>query len=68
MQMMTAFSLLVDRMGAMEDRFLTKINAFNGQFGNLRRDINNHDKRLTNLGSNLRKQESLLMGYKDNNN
>ncbi len=51
----------------MEDRFLAKIDAFNGQFGNLHRDVNNHDKHLTDLSSNLRKQESLLKGYKDKN-
>jgi hypothetical protein len=64
-QMTTALNLLVDRMEVMEDRLLAKIDAFNGQFGNLRHDVNNHDKRLTNLGSNLCKQESLLKGYKD---
>jgi hypothetical protein len=67
MQMMTALNSLVDRMEAMEDRLLAKIDAFNGQFGNLRRDVNNHDKRLTNLSSDLRKQDSLLKGYKDKN-
>ncbi len=51
----------------MEDCLLAKIDAFNGQFGNLRRDVNNHDKHLINLSSDLRKQESLLKGYKDNN-
>ncbi len=39
----------------------------NGQFDNLRCDVNNHDKCLTNLSSNLHKQESLLKGYKDKN-
>ncbi len=52
----------------MEDHLLAKIDAFNGQFGNLHRDVSNHDKRLTNLSSNLCKQESLLKGYKDKNN
>jgi hypothetical protein len=65
MQMMMAFSLLVDRMEAMEDRLLAKINAFNRQFGDLRHDVNNHGKCLTNLSSDMRKQESLLKGYKD---
>ncbi len=65
-QMTKAFSLLVNRMEAMEDRPLAKINAFNGQFGDLCCDANNHDKRLTNLSSDLCKQESLLKGYKDN--
>ncbi len=67
-QMTMALNSLVDRMEAMEDRLLAKIDAFNGQFGNLRHDVNNHNKRLTNLSSNLRKQESLLKGYKDKNN
>ena len=66
-QMTTALNLLVDRMEAMEDRLLAKIDAFNGQFDNLRCDVNNHDKCLTNLSSNLHKQESLLKGYKDKN-
>ncbi len=60
-----ALNSLVDRMEAMEDRLLAKIDAFNGQFGNLRCVVNNHDKHLTNLSSDLRKQESLLKGYKD---
>jgi hypothetical protein len=64
-QMTTALNLLVDRMEAMEDRLLAKIDAFNGQFGNLRCDVNDHDKHLTNLSSDLCKQESLLKGYKD---
>jgi hypothetical protein len=64
-QMTTAFNLLVDRMKVMEDCLLAKIDAFNRQFGNLRRDVNDHDKRLTNLSSDLGKQESLLKGYKD---
>jgi hypothetical protein len=68
MQMTTALNLLVDRMEAMEEHLLAQIDAFNGQFGNLRRDANNHDKCLTNLSSNLRKQELLLKGYKDKNN
>ncbi len=51
----------------MEDRLLAKIDAFNIQFGSLRREVNNHDKHLTNLSSDLRKQESLLKGYKDKN-
>ncbi len=55
MQMMMALNLLVERMEAMEDRLLAKVDAFNGQFGNLRHDVNNHDKHLTNLSSNLHK-------------
>jgi hypothetical protein len=56
MQMTMALNLLVDRMEAMEVRLLAKIDAFNRQFGNLRCDVNDHDKRLTNLSSDLRKQ------------
>jgi hypothetical protein len=36
-------------------------------FVNLHQDVKDHEKHLTDLGSNVRKQESLLKGNKDNN-
>ncbi len=57
---------MMTEMKAMEDRLLAKINAFNGQFGDLCQDVNDHEKRLTNLSSDVHKQEPLLKGYKDN--
>ena len=78
----TAMTTLEDRhvtsMSKMEERLLAKIDAFNGKFGNLRTDVNDHERRLvafksdvtdhetrlSALTSGLLKQESVLKGYK----
>ena len=66
----------VDLMSQMEDRLLTTIETFNGKLGDLRQDVNDHerqlsylkssahDKRLSALNSDLLTQDSLLKGYK----
>ncbi len=62
----------VESMTHLEDRLLAKIDAFNGQIGDLRMDtldherrLNDHDQRIDDLTSNLLKLESLHKGYKD---
>jgi len=68
-------------MSQMEDRLLATIEAFNGKLGDLRQDVNDHerqlaylksdvtdhDKRLSTLNSDLLTQDSLLKGYKATN-
>jgi chromosome segregation ATPase len=65
----------VESMSHLEDRLLAKIEAFNGQIGDLRtnaidheRRINDQDQRINKLKSNLLKLESVHKGYKDTNN
>jgi hypothetical protein len=69
----------VTSMSKMEERLLAKIDAFNGKFGDLRTDVNDHERRLVAFKSNvtdhethlstltlsLLKQESVLKGYND---
>jgi len=62
-------------MSHLEDRLLAKIEAFNGQIGDLRMDaidherrINDQDQRINELKSNLLKMESVHKGYKDTTN
>ena len=65
----------VDSLSHLEDRLLAKFNTFNGQIGDLRMDaidherrINDQDRRIDELKSNLLKLESVHKGYKDTNN
>jgi len=61
-------------MSHLETCLLTKIDAFNGQIGNLRMDaidhkrrINDQDWRIDELKSYLLKMESVHKGFKDTN-
>ena len=65
----------VDSLSHLEDRLLAKFDTFNGQIGDLRMDaidherrINDQDRRIDDLKSNLLKLESVQKGYKDTNN
>jgi chromosome segregation ATPase len=62
-------------MSKMEERLNAKIDNFNGQFGDLRTDaidherrLKDHERRLNDLNSNMLKLESVHKGYKANNN
>ena len=64
----------VDSLSHLEDRLLAKFDTFNGQIGDLRMDaidherrINDQDRRIDELKSNLLKLESVHKGYKDTN-
>ena len=57
----------VASMSQMEMRLVAKIDAFNGQCGDLRLDINDHERRLSTLNSDVLKQNSVLKGYRDTN-
>ena len=64
-----------ESMSNLENRLLAKIEAFNGQIGNLRTDtidherrINDQDRGIDELKSNLLKMESVHKGFKDTNN
>ncbi len=57
-------ALFVDSVKTMESRIFAKLRDFKGQLGNLRLDVNDHERRLTHLSSNLLKQDALLTGYK----
>ncbi len=57
--------LLDSTVKVVEGCLSTKINDYSQQIGNLHQDVSDHKKRLTNLSSKLRKQGSLLKGYKE---
>ena len=71
----------VTLLSKMEECLLAKIDTFNDKFGDLRTDVNDHERRLvalksavtdhgtrlSALTSNLLIQESVLKGYKDTN-
>jgi hypothetical protein len=60
--------LLLDSTAkVVEGRLSTNIDDYSQQFGNLCQDVNDHKKHLTDLSSELQKQESLLKGYKEKN-
>jgi len=40
-------------MSQMEDRLLAKIDAFNGKLGDLRQDVNDHERQLSYLKSEV---------------
>ncbi len=52
----------VASMSQMETRLVAKIDAFSGQCGDLRLDINDHERRLSTLNSDVLKQNSVLKG------
>ena len=65
----------VDSLSHLEARLLAKFDTFNGQIGDLRLDaidherrINDQNRRIDELKSNLLKLESVHKGYKDTNN
>jgi len=71
----------VTSLSQMEERLLAKIDAFSDKFGDLRTDVNDHERhlvalkstitdhgtRISALTSDLLIQESVIKGYKDTN-
>jgi peptidoglycan hydrolase CwlO-like protein len=50
-----------------QSTILAELKGFKGQIDNLKMDVNDHERRLTHLNSELHKQDALLMGYKTTN-
>ena len=54
-------------IATVQSNILAELKGFKGQLGDLKMDVNNHERRLTHLNSTLHKQEALLRGYKTTN-
>ena len=47
-----------------QSTILAELKGFKGQIDDLKMDVNDHERRLTHLNSELHKQDALLLGYK----
>ena len=50
-----------------QSNILAKLKGFKEQLGDLKMDVNDHERHLTHLNSKLHKQDALLTGYKTTN-
>jgi predicted nucleic acid-binding Zn-ribbon protein len=58
----------VESMSHLEDRLLAKIEAFNGQIGDLRTNAIDHERRINDQDQRINELKSAHKGYKDTNN
>ena len=58
----------VKSMSHLEDHLLAKIEAYNGQIGNLRTNAIDHERRINDQDQRINELKSAHKGYKDTNN
>jgi hypothetical protein len=66
-QLASVIAPLASLVKTMESSILAELREFKGQLGNLRMDVNDHEKPLNHLNSKFLKQDALLTGYKATN-